>query len=116
MSLSLASYSAPRIVVQAVGTSTEALTIQHSDSDDLNADPGSHGQPDPWHPANTNPADQEAAFTDGQGLGGLTWLLNDCLRGCGTSANQNVPAAVANRYFSEPHNIAGAESFHWKRP
>ncbi len=32
-----------------------------------------------WHPANTNPADQLAAFTDGTGIGGsgLTGLLND---------------------------------------
>lgn len=32
-----------------------------------------------WHPANTNPADQLAAFTDGSGIGGsgLTGLLND---------------------------------------
>jgi len=37
--------------------------------------PGDNG----WHPANTNPADQLAAFTDGLGdLGtGLTGLLND---------------------------------------
>jgi len=30
-----------------------------------------------WHPANTNPADQEPAFTDGAGLAGLAGLLND---------------------------------------
>ncbi|MCP4246204.1 MAG: PEP-CTERM sorting domain-containing protein [bacterium] len=32
-----------------------------------------------WHPANTNPADQLAAFTDGAGIlgSGLTGLLND---------------------------------------
>jgi len=30
-----------------------------------------------FHPANTNPADQEPAFTDGAGLGALTGLLND---------------------------------------
>ncbi|GMV66487.1 MAG: hypothetical protein KJ050_10035 [Candidatus Omnitrophica bacterium] len=111
MSLSLASYSAPRIVVQELGTTTEALTIQHSDSDDLNGILAVMVSPTPWHPVNTNPADQEAAFTDGQGLGGLTGLLNDCLRGCGTSANQNVPAAVAEWYFSEPHNIAELRVF-----
>ena len=32
-----------------------------------------------WHPANTNPADQLSAFTDGAGMlsSGLTGLLND---------------------------------------
>jgi len=36
--------------------------------------PGDNG----WHPANTNPSDQLAAFTDGAGnLSGLTGLLND---------------------------------------
>jgi putative glycosyl hydrolase len=38
-----------------------------------------------FHPANTNPADQEPAFTDGAGLGALTGLLADY-------PGQNTPA------------------------
>ncbi|MBE7487606.1 hypothetical protein HS121_05025 [bacterium] len=41
-----------------------------------------------WHPANTNPADHEAAFTDGLTLGGLTGLLNDF-------PGENTPALIA---------------------
>ena len=38
-----------------------------------------------FHPANSNPADQEPAFTDGASLGGLTGLLADF-------PGQNIPA------------------------
>lgn len=109
--LSVNSHSAPRIVVQELGTTTGALSIQHSDSDDLNGNIATVISPTPWHPVNTDPADREAAFTDGNGLGALTGLLNDCLRGCGTTANQNIPAAVAEWYFFEPHNIAELRVF-----
>ncbi len=67
--------------------SLSALAFQPSATDDLNGNLAtvvSGG----WHPANTNPADQQAAFTDGATLGGLTGLLNDF-------PGENVPALVA---------------------
>ena len=101
------SYAAPRIVVQELGILPEALTIQHSSTDDLNDNVAEMVSATPWHPANTNPDDHEIAFTDGLGqVRTFTGLLNDFLGGPNPDQNENVPAAVARWYFDGAHNIA----------
>lgn len=57
-----------------------------------------------WHPANTNPADQIAAFTDGAGMlaSGLTGLLNDNFP---VETASGRPAKIVEYPFTSPVNI-----------
>jgi hypothetical protein len=106
------SNAAPRIVVQELGILPEALSIQQSTTDDLNDNIAEIVSVTPWHPANTNPEDQEIAFTDGLGqVRVYTGLLNDFLGGIYPYQNENIPAAVARWYFDGPHNLAELRVF-----
>lgn len=99
------SWSAPQIAVQELAESRATLTYQPSGEDDLHENLAQMTSPTPWHPVNTNPADQEAAFTDGLDLGPLTGLLNDFLGGPTPEENENTPAAVAEWYFAQPEDL-----------
>lgn len=64
-----------RFTRESAGTST-GLSLQPSSADLLHNNVATR-RLGGFHPVNTNPADQERAFTDGAGLGGLTGLLMD---------------------------------------
>ncbi|MCA9412559.1 MAG: hypothetical protein KC944_15195 [Candidatus Omnitrophica bacterium] len=98
-------FSAPQVDVQVLAENRGDLPFQPSADDDINLNVATMTSPTPWHPVNTNPADQEAAFTDGLDLGPLTGLLNDFLGGPEPIDNENVPAAVAEWYFSGPQDL-----------
>ena len=63
-----------------------------------------------WHPANTNPADQLPAFTDGVGIGGtgLTGLLNDI---AGNTSLYGLPVKLVQYTLAGPSDITGINIF-----
>jgi hypothetical protein len=63
-----------------------------------------------WHPANTNPADQHAAFTDGAGIlaSGLTGLLNDNFP---VETASGRPAKIVEYPFDSPVSIGQINLF-----
>ncbi len=79
----------PQVLVLECATSQAALSIQPDVGDSLQGLLAVMQNPSPWHPANTNPADQELAFTDGAGINGLAGLLND------NPPVENTPVSVA---------------------
>lgn len=80
--------STPAVVLAECATSEAALSVAPNSGDDLNGLLAVMQNVSPWHPANTNPADQEPALTDGTGLNGLAGLLNDF-------PGEGTPAAIA---------------------
>jgi hypothetical protein len=68
--------TAPPGVIQELATDQGLLSVLPDADDPLNGHVATRISGG-FHPANTDPADQEAAFTDGAGLGPLTGLLND---------------------------------------
>jgi len=92
------------------GETYEELSVAISNSDVIAGMLGT-GLAGGWHPANADPADQYAAFTDGIGMrpSGLTGLLND-FPGSGNPANSvQYDLAVATdiaeiRVFSGNHH------------
>ncbi|MCA9416012.1 MAG: hypothetical protein KC917_07070, partial [Candidatus Omnitrophica bacterium] len=78
----------PQVTVLECATSEASLPIQPDSGDSLEGMLAVMQNASPWHPANTNPADQEPALTDGVGINSLAGLLNDF-------PGENTPAAIA---------------------
>ena len=93
----------PYVSVRDTGPDEGSLTYQVDSQDDLNGNVAEvvFGG---WHPINDDPADQQAAFTDGNGLGGLAGLLRDF-------PGENIPALTARWDLGGPSDLSEIRVF-----